>query len=133
MTNQKVQLTKTLLAQLNIETTEKSFKSWYNLWWVNPRENGIHSMRLTDRGIEDFEEKLKLKSYRVDFPTPLDHVTNQFILDLERFIDGPYYVTRKYIKVFTEKMAIQLVLFGGDLQKYNTAKTQSQKNNNKVP
>lgn len=130
--DQKIQLTKTLLAQLDIEVTEKSFKSWYNLWWVNPRENGIHSMRLTDRGIEDFEDKLKLKSYRVDFPTPLENVTNQFILDLERFIDGPYYVTRKYIKVFTEKMAIQLVLFGGDLQKYNTAKTKSQKNNTKT-
>lgn len=127
--DQKTQLTKILLEQLEISTDQKSLKDWYRLWWVNPRPNNFQSMRLTDRGCEDFEEKLKLKTYKIIFPTPLETVTNQFILDLERFIDGPYFVSRNYIKVFTEKMAIQLVLFSGDLQKYTLAKTMSQKNN----
>lgn len=127
--DQKTLLTKKLLDKLEISTDEKSFKDWYRLWWVNPRPNDFKSMRLTDRGCEDFETKLNLKSYQINFPKPLETITNRFILDLERYIDGPYYINRKYVKVFTEKMAIQLVLFGGDLEKYNLAKTMSQKNN----
>ena len=87
----------------------------------------MNSMRLTERGLEDFETKANLKSYKINFPEPLEVVTNQFILDLERYIDGPYYVNRKYIKVFTEKMDVQLILFSGDLEKYNRAKTKSSK------
>lgn len=129
MMDQKTLLTRKILEQLGIQITEKSFKDWYRLWWQNPRETG--SMRLTDRGLEDFEQKAGFKSYKIDFPQPLDTVTNQFILDLEHFIGSPYYLTRKHIVVFTEKLAVQLVLFGGDLQKYNKAKTMSQKYNTK--
>ncbi len=127
--DQKAILTKHILSELQIITTEKSYKEWYRLWWINPRPNGLNSMRVTERGCEDFEIKAKLKCYTITFPKPLEEISNKFILDLERFIDGPYYITRKYIKVFTEKTAIQLVLFGGDLEKFNLAKTMSQKNN----
>ena len=58
---------------------------------------------------------------------PLEAVPNELILHLDRFVEGPYYVTRKYIKVFTEKMAVQLVLFSGDIQKYGKAKARSAK------
>ena len=126
--DQKLQLTKKLLDQLGVQTTEKNLREWHLLWWQNPRENGIHSMRLTERGLEDFEIKIGLKSYKIDFPEPIDVVTSQLILHLDRFIDGPYYVTKKYIKVFTEKMAVQLVLFSGDIQKYGLAKAVSAKN-----
>jgi hypothetical protein len=85
-------------------------------------------MRLTERGLEDFETKVGLKSYKIDFPEPIEVVTNQLILHLDRFIDSPYYVTKKYIKVFTEKMAVQLVLFSGDIQKYGLARALSAKN-----
>ena len=124
----KLQLTERLLTQLGIATTPKSIKEWHLLWWQNPRDNGFHSLRLTERGLEDFETKVGLKSYKIDFPEPIEVVTNQLILHLDRFIDSPYYVTRKYIKVFTEKMAVQLVLFSGDVQKYGLAKALSAKN-----
>jgi len=127
MTDQKTLLTKILLEKLGIEVTEKNLKNWYALWWVNPRPKGLHSMRLTERGIEDFEEKIDLKCYKILFPKPLENITNKFILDLEKYIDGPYYITRTYIKVFTEKIAIQLILFGGDLQRYQIAKIKSNK------
>ena len=129
MKDQKLQLTKSLLTQLGVSTDSKNLKQWYFLWWQNPRDHGIHSMRLTDRGLEDFEKKLGIKSYQINFPKQLEAVPLQFILDLEKFVDGPYYITRQYIKVFTEKMAIQLVLFSGDIQKYNKSKSMSLKNN----
>lgn len=125
--DQKSQLTEKVLEQIGLSPNPKIFRDWYRLWWQNPRPNGMNSMRLTERGLEDFETKANLKSYKINFPEPLEVVTNQFILDLERYIDGPYYVNRKYIKVFTEKMAVQLILFSGDLEKYNRAKTKSSK------
>jgi hypothetical protein len=127
--NSKLLVTKSLLEKLQLPTDDKRLKEWHLLWWHNPRENGNHSMRLTDRGLEDFETKLEIKSYQVDFPEILEIFTNQLILNLDRYIDGPYYVTRKYIKVFTEKMAVQLILFGGDIQKFSESKTMSLKYN----
>lgn len=125
----KLQLTKTLLEQLELPTTPKNLSDWHHLWWQNPRENGAKSMRLTERGLEDFETKLGLKCYQINFPEPIESFTNQTVLWLDSYIDGPYYVTRKHIKVFTEKMAVQLVLFSGDIKKYGLAKAMSQKNN----
>lgn len=127
--NLKHQLTKDLLKELDIEPTEEQFKSWYAIWWYNTRENGNYSMRLTERGLADFEEKLGIKSYLVNFPEPIESFHNKLILDLDRTISGPYFITKKYIKVFTERTAVQLVLFGGDIQKYTKSKEMSQKNN----
>lgn len=127
MQDLKLQLTDKLLQQLGIPITPKILKEWYLLWWQNTRNRGTNGMRLTDRGIEDFESKLDLKSYKIDFPEPLEHVPNQLIIHLDNFIEGPYYVNRKYIKVFTEKMAVQLILFSGDIQKYGKARASSAK------
>ena len=130
--NQKLQLTKTLLNELNVVVNEKQLKSWYLLWWLNPRDNGTNSMRLTERGLDDFEQKLGLKSYQVDFPKPIENFHNKLFLDLDRTISGPYFLTRKYIKVFAEKTAVQLVLFGGDIKKYTRSNEMSQKYNTKI-
>lgn len=130
--NQKLQLTKTLLKELNVVVTDKQLKSWYSLWWLNPRDNGTNSMRLTERGLDDFEQKLGLKSYQVSFPTPIENFHNKLFLDLDKTISGPYFLTRKYIKVFVEKTAVQLVLFGGDIKKYTKSKEMSQKYNTKT-
>lgn len=129
MTNQKIQLTKTFLEQLGIETTAKNITDWHYLWWQNPRKNKNYGFRLTERGLEDFESKLKLKSYKITYPTPLNSLSSQFILRLDKFIDCPFYLDYKYIKVFKERVAIELVLFDGNLPKYLESKHLSQKNN----
>jgi hypothetical protein len=52
---------------------------------------------------------------------------------MDQFIDCPFYLTKKAIFVYSEKMAVQLVLFSGNIQKYglsramSVAKTQQQK------
>ena len=127
--DQKLQLTKKLLDQLNITYTPKNLKEWHHLWWQNPRNNGNHSMRLTERGLEDFESKLDIKSYQINFPKDIENFNNSLILGLDRYVDCPYYITRKYIKVFTERTAVQLILFEGNIQKFIFGKTKSQQNN----
>jgi hypothetical protein len=46
---------------------------------------------------------------------------------LDRFIDGPWHITKKSIVVFKEKTAVQLILFSGDVQKFGLAKAMSLK------
>jgi hypothetical protein len=62
-----------------------------------------------------------MKSYNIPFPTEFT-LTNQVIIWLDKFIDGPYYITNRSITVFKEKIAIQLILFSGDVQKFGLAK-----------
>ena len=127
--DQKIQLTKTFLDQLGIETTTKNVSDWHHLWWQNPRKNKNYGFRLTERGLEDFESKIGLKSYKITFPQPLETISSQFILRLDKFIDSPFYLDNRYIKVFKERVAIELILFGGDLPKYLESKHLSLKNN----
>jgi hypothetical protein len=98
------------------------------LLWQNPRKKAVGGMRLTDEGFAVFIEKMDMKSYDIEFPKEFT-LTNQTTIWLDRFIDGPYYVTKKSIIVFKEKTAVQLVLFSGDVEKFGLAKAMSLKNN----
>ena len=60
-----------------------------------------------------FEEELKLK------------FSNQLVLRLDKFITCPWYITHRAVWVFDDKMAIQLVLFSGNIEKFTTAKAKS--------
>ena len=47
------------------------------------------------------------------------------IKDTEKFVDCPYFVDKKRIVVTMEKMALQLMLFAGDITKYGLARAMS--------
>jgi hypothetical protein len=49
-------------------------------------------------------------------------ISNNTIIYLDRYIDSPYYLQKKSIWVFREKIAVELVLFSGDVSKYSKAK-----------
>jgi len=127
--NQKHQLTQIVSQQLGWPDDPKSIEKNHSLLWQNPRKKTQGGMRLTDEGYTTFTEKMDMKSYDIDFPKEFT-LTNQVTIWLDRFIDGPYYITKKSIVVFKEKTAVQLVLFSGDVQKFGLAKAMSLKNNN---
>jgi hypothetical protein len=52
---------------------------------------------------------------------------NQEIIWLDNFIDCPWFLTKKEIFVFGEKMAVQLVLFSGNIKKFAHAKAENLK------
>jgi hypothetical protein len=127
--DQKHQLTQIVSQQLGWPDDPKSIEKNHSLIWQNPRKKTQGGMRLTDEGFITFTEKMDMKSYDIDFPKDFT-LTNQVTIWLDRFIDGPYYITKKSIVVFKEKTAVQLVLFSGDVQKFGLAKAMSLKNNN---
>ena len=83
------------------DKSDDSIKKNYMLWWQNTREKGAKGMRLTRAGFEYATDKAELKTYE---------------------IDCPYFVTKKRIFVFSEKMALQLMMFAGDIKQYGLAR-----------
>ena len=124
----KTHLTKIISTQLGWALDEKTLDKNQAVIWQNPRKKEIGGFRLTDEGYKVFTEQMDIKSYDIEFPKEFT-LTNQTVIWLDRFIDSPYYITKKSIVVFKEKTAVQLVLFSGDVQKFGLAKAMSLKNN----
>ena len=88
------------------------------------RENyESRSLRLTKLGFE-YIESLDLKTYTIKFPQKIIF-TPQTYLWLDEFVDCPYFVDKAKIIVTMEKMALQLMLFAGDVTKYGLARAMS--------
>tara|TARA_B100001093_G_scaffold373277_1_gene358256 strand:- start:1201 stop:1557 length:357 start_codon:yes stop_codon:yes gene_type:complete len=107
---------------------DESVKTAYYTWWQNVRENyESRSLRLTKIGYE-WIQSLDLKTYTIKFPNKIVF-TPQTYLWLDEFVDCPYYVDKKQIIVTMEKMALQLMLFAGDITKYGLARAMSKAEN----
>tara|TARA_B100000579_G_scaffold424818_1_gene429740 strand:+ start:3225 stop:3584 length:360 start_codon:yes stop_codon:yes gene_type:complete len=103
---------------------EESIKASYFAWWQNVRENyESRSLRLTKIGFE-WLESLDIKTYTIKFPNKIIF-TPQTYLWLDEFVDCPYFVDKSKIIVTMEKMALQLMLFAGDITKYGLARAMS--------
>jgi len=87
---------------------------------MNPRQKAKGGLRLTESGW-DWLREADLKYYQIDLPKEIEW-TNQLIIRLDQFIECPFYITKKAIYVFGERMAVQLVLFSGNIQKYGLSR-----------
>jgi len=120
----KTAYTKTFLMLKDQTLHDESVKTAYFTWWQNVREKySARSLRLTKRGIE-FVESLEIKTYSIKFPDKIVF-TPQTYLWLDEFVDCPYFVDKKHIVVTKEKMALQLMMFAGDITKYGLARAMS--------
>ena len=108
---------------LGLATDEKSLKTYKKHWWVNPRDKDQGGLRLTDEGWIKVEES-GIKCHKIKLTTKPEK-TNQNIIKLDRYLDCPWYLNKNYIYVYTERVAVQLVLFSGNLQKFIDAKSKA--------
>jgi len=103
---------------------DESVKTAYYTWWQNVREKyQARSLRLTKLGFE-WVESCDIKTYDIKFPAKIIF-TPQTYLWLDEYVDCPYFVDKKRIVVTMEKMALQLMLFAGDITKYGLARAMS--------
>lgn len=128
----KLQLTEKLLSQLNMPTDTKTVNKYFRLWWANTRKHHNNSLRLTEPGFEAFTQNLDIARYEIQIPEEVEW-TSQLILRMDKFLESPYFIQKSSIVVFREKTAVELVLFGGDLQKYGNAKNKSKKSIDNLP
>ena len=117
--NQKLKITKYVAEQIGLSTEEKYLKRLMPLWWQNSRFKEKGGLGLTEQGFACLQQA-DIKCHRVGFEEPLP-INNSMLLWIDRSIDCPFYITHKEIYLFGERMAVQLVLFSGDLQKMQRA------------
>lgn len=118
----KNEITKYIAEQSGLPLDEKSLRKLTASWWQNPRKKDKGGLKLTDEGFANLTRYVK--PHCVRFDSEMDY-TNQLILRLDNFITCPWYLCKKEIYVFDDKMAVQLVLFSGNIQKFTTAKAKS--------
>jgi hypothetical protein len=117
--NQKLELTRYVAEQSQLPTDEDSIKYYLIQWWLNPRKKSTGGLRLTDEGFDRVSEHIK--RHRIIIDGPIEY-TNKVIIWLDNYIDSPWYVTDKEVFVFSERMAVQLVLFSGNIARYSEIK-----------
>lgn len=117
---QTVEITKKVLEITNPTASPQDLDKALIRWWSNNRKKAQGGLRLTEEGYTALQSA-EIKSYKIKFDEPIVF-TNQLTIWLDRFIDCPFYLTDKEIYVFSERMAVQLVLFAGNIQKFSAAK-----------
>ena len=120
--NQKLKITKYLVEQNGFSTDHKSIKKFISLWWQNPRIKNIGGLKLTDEGFAEITRHFT--PHKIRFDTKIEY-TSQLIIRLDNFITCPWYTLKKDLYVFDDKMAVQLLLFSGDIVKFSEAKAKS--------
>jgi hypothetical protein len=120
----KLLLTKEFLKDSGLPDDKTSLEKYLWTWWINPRLNGERSLGLTEQGYQVISQQVGLKFYQIDLPKDIQK-TNQLIIWLDKFIDCPWYINNKSIYVSREKVAVQLMLFSGDLQKFGQSKNRA--------
>lgn len=121
--NQKIDITIQIAKLLGLDTDDKTIKKLASIWWQSIRKKDKGGLRLSEKGQEAFQ-KAQIKSYKIKFQDQI-HFTNQLVIWLDHFIECPFFITHKEIIVYSEKMAVQLVLFSGNVYQYSSAKAKS--------
>lgn len=121
----KNEITEYVMTQQGVAITPKTLKNYTSIIWQNIRQKDEGGLRLTDQGFKLMIEA-DLKAHKVSFQNEIVY-NNQLIIWLDNFITCPWYVTRDEIYVFSEKMAVQLVLFSGDIARFSAAKAKNPK------
>jgi hypothetical protein len=121
--DRRIELIRYVLQQANKPHDDAYVKKMFPAFWMNPRQKSKGGFRLTDSGW-DWLKEADIKYYQIDIPKEVEW-NNQLIIWLDQMIDCPFYLTKKSIFVFGERMAVQLVLFSGNIQKYGLAKAKS--------
>jgi hypothetical protein len=122
--NQQTDITKYIAKQFDLPTDDKSIRKLLPTWWFNTRKKERGGLRLTDEGFARLSAHIKV--HRVVLDEPVEY-TNQLIIWLDNLITCPWYVTSTEIFVFNENVAVQLVLFSGNITRYTAAKAKKPK------
>ena len=122
-TNQRIEITRYVLKSLGKSHDDKYVKDMLPRFWVNPRQKDLGGLRLTEDGYNWMKEA-DIKDYQIDIPNGI-FWSNQLIIWLDQYIESPFFLTSKSIFVFNERMAIQLVLFSGNVAKFGLTKAKA--------
>lgn len=96
-------------------------KKFRAVWWFSTRGKDVGGLRMTDQCLEFVETKSEIKTYKIELPKDLT-IGPQVLVWMDQFLDSPFHLQKRYIKVLSEKAAFELYLFAGDVRKMGSAK-----------
>ena len=105
---------------------EKLIKDLRGRWWFSTREKNEGGLRITDQCLEFIETEADIKTYKIDLPKDLT-IGPQVLIWLDQFLETPWHLEKRYIKVLSEKSAFELYLFSGDVRKMGSSKAMSKR------
>lgn len=108
--------TQVFLQAANLQTDFETIKKYKTVWWWNIRGKAEGGLRLTEEALQFIENTANIKTYKIEFPKEFSF-TPQVLVWLDKFIDSPFFINKKYIVVLKEKSAFELYLFSGDVRK----------------
>jgi hypothetical protein len=123
--NLKIEVTKYVASQLGLETTENNLRLLKRKWWASTRIKDEGGLQLTEEGFMALHQA-DIKFHKITMENDIVF-TNQKIIWLDNFITCPWFLANSHIFVFTESMAIQLVLFSGNIEKFLYSKAERAK------
>ena len=124
--SQKIEITKSILNILSPNFSNNELTQALKTWWVDIRKNKSNSLRLTTNGFLALQNAdIKIHRIRFEERFPVIEHTNRLIIGLERYINCPWFIDNLAIYVTDDNLAVQLVLFSGNISKFCDAKRAS--------
>jgi hypothetical protein len=116
MISDKMCFIKSLLDENKVEYDILKIRKIYCDTWKNWR-NDLKSLRITESGLTWLKEYVKF--YKINYSTEVRQpFTNKFLLLLSNYMECPYYLDEDAIWVSAEQVAVQLIIFNGNIEKY---------------
>jgi len=122
----KDRYTETFLKAAGLPTDDKTIKDYRGRWWYSTREKLQGGLRITDQCLEFLEQDADIKIYNIEMPKDLT-IGPQVLIWLDQFLESPWHLEKRYIKVLSEKSAFELYLFSGDIRKMGSAKAMAKR------
>lgn len=120
--DRKDSYTEVFLKAAGIEYNSEKIKNLRGQWWFSTREKEVGGLRMTDTCLEFVENQADIKTYKIELPKELT-IGPQILIWLDQYIDSPWHLEKRSIKVLGEKTAFELYLFSGDIKKLGTSRT----------
>jgi len=105
---------------------DRIIKDHRGRWWFSTRGKKEGGLRITDRCLEFIETESEIKTYKIELPKDLI-IGPQVLIWLDQFLETPWHLEKRYIKVLSEKSAFELYLFSGDVKKMGSSKAMSKR------
>lgn len=121
----KKNYTKLFLQLINKEPTDENILEYGKIWWHDPRFKIENGLRLSKDGI-DFLKNNQMEVYKIKLSKETA-LNGKAMLTLDKNIDSPYYIDKKYIYVTTQRKALEFILINGDIKKFISSKSNNKK------
>lgn len=105
---------------------DQTVKNYRGKWWFSTRGKKEGGLRITDQCLEFIEIESEIKTYKIDLPKDLT-IGPQVLIWLDQFLETPWHLEKRYIKVLSEKSAFELYLFSGDVRKMGSSKAMAKR------